>query len=167
MVQLPPVVALGGWLGATNMTQETLVLGGGSTGLEITSELAARGGDVTLVDEPTTVDRARNRRVSTHESTLEATPTLGHRNVGTVVVATGSDARNLLLAGAAPGAFRAERIVALLNDPRNRPAFDDAGIETLCVSATLSRELLQSLPTETVSRPSVEAQATKKRRLSG
>jgi hypothetical protein len=30
-------------------------------------------------------------------------------------------------------------VVALLNDPTNEAAFDDAGIETLCVATAISR----------------------------
>lgn len=134
-----------GWLGATTMTQQTLVLGDGATGLEVAIELAGRGLDVTLVADAPTVGRARRRGVTAHESSLE-TGTLAVDCTATVVVpATASDARNLLLAGAAPRSFGAERVIALVNDPRNLSAFEDAGIETLCVSGAVARQTVRAV----------------------
>lgn len=147
------------------MTQETLVLGGGATGLEVASELAARGRSVTLVDEATTVGRARRAGVDAHESALDTAKRAVDRTAATVVVATGSDARNLLLAAAAPRSFDAERVVALVNDPRNRPAFDDAGVETVCVSRSVAGETVRAIAAEEPSGSTVASGAAEKVRL--
>lgn len=128
-----------GWLGATNMTQEVLVLGGGATGLAVASELTVRGQTVALVDDAATVDRARETGVTAHESALDTATLAVDRTAATVVVATPCDARNLLLGATAPRAFGADRVVALVNDPTRREAFDAAGIETVCVPQSVAR----------------------------
>lgn len=127
------------------MTQETIVLGGGPTGLEIATELAAQDGTVSVVAEETTANRAREAGLMAHESTLESATPAVDCSAATVVVATPSDARNLLLATAAPRVFDAERVVALVNDPDRHIAFDDAGIETVCVSQAVARAATDSL----------------------
>jgi Trk K+ transport system NAD-binding subunit len=120
------------------MTQEVLVLGGGATGLEIATGLAARGQDVTLVDE---VANSRTRTVgeAAGDVSITTAASVDEQTAETVVVATPSDARNLLLGVKAPRLFGADRVVALLNDPERREAFEAADIETICVSAALTR----------------------------
>ncbi|WP_327050460.1 NAD-binding protein [Halomicrococcus gelatinilyticus] len=130
------------------MTQETLVLGGGPIGLEFATELAAQNQPVAIVDGEPTVSRAREAGLTAHESTLETATLPADRSASTVVVATASDARNLLLATAARRASDADRVVALVNDPDRRAAFDDAGIETVCVSRTVARATADSVAVE-------------------
>jgi len=127
------------------MTHETLVLGGGPVGLELATELASRDQPVVFVGEEPAVGRAREAGLTAQESTLETAASSVDRSAPTVVVATTSDARNLLLAAAAPRTFGAERVVALLNDPDRRTAFDDAGIETMCVSRAVARATTDSV----------------------
>jgi Trk K+ transport system NAD-binding subunit len=126
------------------MTQETLVLGGGPIGLELAAELAAQDRPVSFVDGERMAERARRAGLIAHESTLETAPSV-ERSASTVVVATPSDARNLLLAAAAPRAFDAERVIALVNDPDRQAAFEDIGVETVCVSRTLARVTTDSI----------------------
>jgi Trk K+ transport system NAD-binding subunit len=121
------------------MTQDTLVLGGGPTGLEIAAELATGGRPVTYLDGAAMAKRARKAGLIAHESTLETEAQAIDHAASTVVVATGSDARNLRLAATAPRVFGAERVVALVNDPTRVRAFDHADIETVCVSRTVAR----------------------------
>lgn len=130
------------------MTQEILVLGGGPIGLELTTELAAQNQPVTFVDGGPIAARAREAGLPAHESALDtATPSV-KCSASTVVAATDCDARNLLLAATAPRAFDAERVVALVNDPERRPAFDDAGIETVCVSRAVARSAVDAVSAE-------------------
>ncbi|WP_255198339.1 NAD-binding protein [Halorarius litoreus] len=135
------------------MTQEILVLGGGATGLEVAGELAADGQSVALVDEAATVERARKTGVVAHESALDTSKLAVEQTAATVVVATPSDARNLLLGATAPHAFGADRVVALVNDPDRREAFEDAGIETVCVSAAVARATTETVAVETSTPP--------------
>jgi Trk K+ transport system NAD-binding subunit len=140
------------------MTQDVLVLGGGATGLTIATELAASGQNVTLVDGAATVSRARTAGVSVSEVALDtAEPAVG-QTAATVVVATASDARNLLLGAKARRLFGADRVVALLHDPDRREAFEAADIETICVSEALTRATTDTVGLEdpTAATPSVE-----------
>jgi Trk K+ transport system NAD-binding subunit len=130
------------------MTQETLVLGGGPIGLELATELAARNRPVTFVGGEPMASRARSAGLTVHESALETAIPPVDRSASTVVVATPSDARNLLLAAAAPRVFDADRVVALVNDPDRRAAFDDAGVETVCVSRAVARATTDSVIVE-------------------
>lgn len=120
------------------MTQQTIVLGGGSIGLELATELVARSHTVTFVDDEKTCGRACAAELTTHESALETAPAIDCTGA-TVVVATRSDARNLLLASAITRRFDTEAVVALVNNPATQVAFDDAGIDTVCVATAISR----------------------------
>lgn len=150
-----------------NMTQEVLVLGGGATGREIATELAARGQDVTLVDEVVTTSGEPSPDVTIQEKVLDTTAAVDGQTAATVVVATGCDARNLMLGVKAPRLFGAERVVALVNDPERREAFETADIETICVSAALTRATTDTFRLEdpTPSDPSVET--NERERLEG
>ncbi|WP_276259262.1 NAD-binding protein [Haloglomus litoreum] len=117
------------------MTQEVLVLGGGPIGLEIATELTARGQDVTLLDDTA----AASDRVAASDVAVETAASAVGRTAATVVVATSSDARNLMLGAKAPRLFGADRVVALVNDPDRREAFEAADIEPICVSGALTR----------------------------
>lgn len=136
------------------MTQDTLVLGGGPLGLELATELAARDHSVAFVGDVATAERARGAGLSADESTLATAVPSVDRTASTVVVATDCDARNLLLAVAAPRAFGAERVVALVNDPERRTAFEDAGIETVCVSRIVARAATDAVVPTGERRPS-------------
>jgi Trk K+ transport system NAD-binding subunit len=127
------------------MTQETLVLGGGPIGLHLATELAGQDHAVAVVDVASMVSRARETGLLAYESTLEtATPNVDC-TAETVIVATPSDARNLLLATAAPRAFDAERVIALVNDPDRLAVFDAAGIETVCVSRAIAAAIVDDI----------------------
>lgn len=121
------------------MTQETLVLEGGPIGLELAAELAAADQPTTIIDNEQMVRRARAAGLHADESSLEAGTPAVNSAASTVVVATPCDARNLLLAVTASRAIDADRVVALVNDPERRSAFEDAGIETVCVSGAVAR----------------------------
>jgi trk system potassium uptake protein TrkA len=147
------------------MTQEILVLGGGPIGLRIATELSACGNGVVVVDDETVAARARRRGLTAHASSLEnATPAI-ERSAATVVVATPSDSRNLLLAVAAPRAFEAERVVALVNDPERRTVFEEAGIETVCVSGAVAQEALGRIASERAQTDDASTESTDKTRL--
>lgn len=60
--------------------------------------------------------------------------------MGTAIVASRTDRRNLLVAQLL-GLRRTERVIALVNDPRNVDAFAAAGIEPVCAATTLASAL--------------------------
>jgi Trk K+ transport system NAD-binding subunit len=148
------------------MTQETLVLGGGPIGLELAAELAAADQPTAVVDSEQMVRRARAAGLSGHESSLETGMPAVTSAASAVVVATPCDARNLRLAVSASTVIDADRVVALVNDPDRRAAFEDAGIETVCVSRAVARATTAAIgdperPAEvTADAPSVEDATT-------
>lgn len=54
-----------------------------------------------------------------------------------VIVATESDGRNLLLAQQLRTRFDVGRLVVVVNDPRNRSAFDLSRVHVVCVATVL------------------------------
>lgn len=148
------------------MTQETIVLGGGPIGLELATGLAACDHTVTFVDDEAAVSRARAAGLNTHESTLETAPDVDGSPT-TVVVATSSDARNLLLASAAPRRFDTDDVVALVSDPENRIAFDDAGIDTICVATAVSRATTGAVDLDERTTTDVATDSTERASLRG
>lgn len=123
------------------MRHDILVLGGGPVGHALAAQFGARDHTVAFVDDDArTIDRARDAGVTAHEAPLETAANPHGLAAATVVAATSSDARNLLLAGAATRAFGADRTVALVNEAANLSAFDDAGVETVHVPAAVAGE---------------------------
>lgn len=149
------------------MTQDVLVLGGGATGLTIATELVASGQNVTLVDDAATVSRARTAGVATREVALDTAEPVVGQTAATVVVATASDARNLLLGAKAPRLFGADRVVALLHDPDRREAFEAADIETICVSEVLTRATADTVGPEDPTAATSSVATTERRGLGG
>jgi Trk K+ transport system NAD-binding subunit len=149
------------------MTQEILVLGGGATGLTIATELAATGQDVTLIDDATTASRARAAGVATREVALDTAESIDGQTAATVVIATPSDARNLLLGAKAPRLFGADRVVALLHDPDRREAFEAADIETICVSEALTRATTDTFALEDPTPTNLSIETSERKGLRG
>lgn len=130
------------------MTQETLVLGGGPIGRTLASQLAAQNQPVAIVNEETMASRAREAGLIVYEPTLETATSSVDRPASTVVVATASEARNPLLAAAAPRAFDANRKLTLVNHSDRQTAFNDARIETVCVSRAVAQATTDSIAVE-------------------
>src|SRR5699024_11295317 len=79
-------------------------------------------------------------------------------SLGTAIVASRTDRRNLLVAQLL-GCRRTERVIALVNDPRNVDAFAAAGIEPVCAATTLASALARQL--RYVKGPEIERQREK------
>jgi Trk K+ transport system NAD-binding subunit len=141
---------------------DVVVLGGGPTGVELATELSARGRRVVVFGDETSVKRARRRGLSAHESTLASANQPVECVAETVVVATPSDARTLLLASAAGRTFETDDVVALVTDPATRVAFDDAGIDTVCVATAVSRATTDVVTLDGQSAPDVTTDATER-----
>jgi Trk K+ transport system NAD-binding subunit len=148
------------------MTQDVPIFGGGVTGLEIAAELAARGQNVTLIDDAATASRARTVGVTAHDVVGDRAESAVGQTAATVVVATSSDARNLMLGVKAPRLFGTDRVVALVNDPDRREAFEAANIETVCVSEALTRATTDAVDLEGPT-PATPADAIDERRRLG
>ncbi|MFB6280804.1 MAG: NAD-binding protein [Haloferacaceae archaeon] len=107
------------------------VLGGGSTGVAVARRLRAEDRSVALIDAASAS--------ATGVPTRRADPTdpaaladAGVEDAPTVVVATPSDSRNLLVAQLAVARFDVDRVVVRANCPTRRRALADAGHDTVC-----------------------------------
>ena len=62
-----------------------------------------------------------------------------------VIVASESDARNILLAQILRTTFGVTDVVVRLTDPRNANAFEDIDVETVCMASTLTDAIVTQL----------------------
>jgi Trk K+ transport system NAD-binding subunit len=127
------------------MKKETVVIGGkGAVGETLAGQLIGGSTAVVFLDED---DRAVERAAEAGADARVADPseaaTLDREDieeVGTAIVASREDSHNLLVAQLLR-LQRAERVIALVNDPENVEAFAEAGIEPVSASAALAGAL--------------------------
>lgn len=119
------------------------VLGEGDIGGTVADHLRAEGHAVTLVDvfrEPADSSDVRGDLTAVEvldEAGLEAAPT--------VIVATRSDRRNLLVAQLARVRLDALRVLVLVNSPSRIHPFAEAGHEPICTTTALSKALVDGV----------------------
>lgn len=117
-----------------------LVIGGGQVGRRLAERLAATHAVHHLDTDPNVVRAGRTHSASHTQdlaspAALEATGVTGD---DAAVVATGLDSRNLLVVQQLRTRLGLERLLVVLEDPRNREAFDLSGVEVVCAGAVLS-----------------------------
>ncbi|HET7724655.1 MAG TPA: TrkA family potassium uptake protein [Propionibacteriaceae bacterium] len=128
---------------------KVLVAGGGMVGGHVAELLVAAGYEVTVV-EPREVALARVRRdvpgavvvagSGTSSSVLEAA---GVESADIVCAVTGADETNLMIATLAKYEFGVDRVLARVNDPRNRWLFEtDLGVDLAVNQAELMARLV-------------------------
>ena len=117
-----------------------IVVGGGKVGLNLARELLNKGAEVTLIEQ-------RRDRFNAIESELEYVAQYGDgtelwvleragiQRADLLVAVTGDDEDNLLVCQIAREKYLVDRIIARVNNPRNRQYFDLLGIQP-SVSAT-------------------------------
>jgi trk system potassium uptake protein len=119
---------------------QILVLGAGKVGWNLTRELLAKGHEVTLVE----ADRERYLAVEQElehlvaygdASELWVLERAGIADSDIVIAVTGDDEDNLLICQVAKEKYGVERIIARVNNPRNRQHFELLGVKPY-VSAT-------------------------------
>jgi len=119
------------------------VLGGGHVGASVADRLRGAGHDVCVVDELYEPSESCGFQGDPSDArTLEAA---GVASASTVVVATRSDSRNLLIAGHIRARFDVPRVVVLVNAPDRLDVLADAGHEPICATAALSTALTESV----------------------
>jgi Trk K+ transport system NAD-binding subunit len=112
------------------------ILGGAHIGVAIAERLRAEGQQVAIVDEPSPSEDIPS--VVGDPAAMDVLAESGVEDASTVIAATKSDRRNLLIAQLVRVQFDVPRVLALVNDPSRRGAFADAGHEPLCVTTMLS-----------------------------
>lgn len=117
-----------------------IVVGGGKVGVNLTRELEGQGHEVTLVENSrsryTSIEQEFEHRVQYGDaSELWVLERAGIVRADMVIAVTGDDEDNILICQVAKEKYGVDRIIARVNNPRNRQHFDLLGISPV-VSAT-------------------------------
>ena len=117
-----------------------LIVGGGKVGLNLTRELVAKGHEVTLIEGDRSlylrIEQELEHAVQYGDGTeLWVLERAGINRADLTIAVTGDDEDNLLICQLAKEKYLCERIIARVNNPRNRPYFELLGIQP-AVSAT-------------------------------
>ena len=115
-----------------------LVIGGGRVGKELASRLTERGENVVILERDDAVAKKRRSEgftVRTSNGTdVEELRAAGAEQAKTVIAATGDDDTNLLVAQLVRAKFQTEDVIARVNKPDNRDAFEELGVEAVSAS---------------------------------
>lgn len=128
--------------------RRTVVFGGRERGRELSRRLATRG-PVCFVDSSRpVVDRAAREVDAVHVDGFGDATAIAAAGVtpdDRVVVATGRDSTNLLLAQVLRSTYGVERLTVLVEDPSKHTAFDALGVQLVCVTDLLATTLVDRL----------------------
>lgn len=121
-------------------SMQILILGAGKVGWNLTRELIEKGHEVTVIehdrDRYLTVEQELEHRIQYGDaSELWVLERAGIEDADMVIAVTGDDEDNILICQVAKEKYEVERIIARVNNPRNRQHFELLGI-TPVVSAT-------------------------------
>ncbi|MFB6086848.1 MAG: cation:proton antiporter [Halodesulfurarchaeum sp.] len=115
-----------------------LVIGGGRVGKELAERLEDRGENVVIVERDEEVAKQRRAEgftVRTSNGTdMEDLRAAGAESAKTVIAATGDDDTNLLVVQLVRAKFETEDVIARVNKPDNREAFEQLGVEAVSAS---------------------------------
>ncbi len=117
-----------------------IVVGAGKVGVNLVRELEDQGHEVTLIESSRSlymsVEQEFEHRVQYGDaSELWVLERAGIERADMVIAVTGDDEDNILICQVAKEKYSVERIIARVNNPRNRAHFDLLGISPV-VSAT-------------------------------
>ena len=117
-----------------------IIAGGGKVGWNLARELIGKGNEVTLVENHRsrylTIEQELEHAVQYGDATeLWVLERAGIQRADLVVAVTGDDEDNILICQVAKRKYLCERIIARVNNPRNRQWFELLGIQP-SVSAT-------------------------------
>jgi trk system potassium uptake protein TrkA len=117
-----------------------IIAGGGKVGWNLARELIAKGNEVTLIEGDRgrylTVEQELEHAIQYGDATeLWVLERAGIQRADLVIAVTGDDEDNLLICQLAKEKYLCDRIIARVNNPRNRQYFELLGIQPV-VSAT-------------------------------
>ena len=117
-----------------------LIVGAGKVGWNLTRELIDKGHEVTLIESDRerylTVEQEMEHRVLYGDaSELWVLERAGIARASMVIAVTGDDEDNLLICQVAKDKYGVDRVIARVNNPRNRQHFELLGVKPY-VSAT-------------------------------
>jgi trk system potassium uptake protein TrkA len=117
-----------------------IVAGGGKVGWNLARELLAKDHEVTLIESDRgrylTIEQELEHQVQYGDATeLWVLERAGIQRADLVIAVTGDDEDNMLICQVAKEKYLCERIIARVNNPRNRQWFELLGVQPV-VSAT-------------------------------
>ncbi|MGK2956619.1 MAG: potassium channel family protein [Solirubrobacterales bacterium] len=125
-----------------------LVVGGGKVGVNLTRELLKQGHEVTLIENSRRryllVEQELEHNIHYGDaSELWVLERAGIERAEMVIAVTGDDEDNMLISQVAKEKYNVERIIARVNNPRNRPHFDLLNIKPVVSATDLILRLLE------------------------
>src|SRR3954452_17848438 len=117
-----------------------IIVGGGKVGWNLARKLIAKGNEVTLIESDRvrylTIEQELEHAVQYGDATeIWVLERAGVQRADLVIAVTGDDEDNILICQMAREKYLVERIIARVNNPRNRQWFELLGIQP-AVSAT-------------------------------
>ena len=129
-----------------------IVVGAGKVGRNLTRELLATGHEVTLIERDRTVYQAVERELEHVVQYGDATELwvlerAGVARANLLIAVTGDDEDNLLVAQVAKEKYGVGRIIARVNNPRNRQWFELLGVRpAVCATDLILRLIEHEIP---------------------
>lgn len=125
-----------------------LVVGAGKVGWNLTRELIEGGHEVTLIESNRerylTVEQELEHRVLYGDaSELWVLERAGIERAAMVIAVTGDDEDNLLICQVAKDKYGVERVIARVNNPRNRQHFQLLGVKPYVSATDLIMRLIE------------------------
>jgi trk system potassium uptake protein TrkA len=117
-----------------------VIAGGGKVGWNLARELIGKGNEVTLLENRRsrylTIEQELEHAVQYGDATeIWVLERAGIQRADLVIAVTGDDEDNMLICQMAKAKYLCDRIIARVNNPRNRQWFELLGVQP-CVSAT-------------------------------
>ena len=133
---------------ATTDADYMLVAGAGKVGWNLTRELIDSGHEVTLIESDRerylTVEQELEHRVLYGDaSELWVLERAGIGRAAMVIAVTGDDEDNLLICQVAKDKYDVDRVIARVNNPRNRQHFELLGVKPYVSATDLSLRLIE------------------------
>src|SRR5918998_5057756 len=125
-----------------------LIVGGGKVGLNLTRELIRKGHEVTLIEGDRSgylrLEQELEHAVQYGDGTeLWVLDRAGIQRADLVIAVTGDDEDNMLICQVAREKYLVDRIIARVNNPRNRQHFELLGIKPYVSATDLILRLLE------------------------
>ncbi len=125
-----------------------LVVGAGKVGWNLTRELIDSGHEVTLIESDRerylTVEQELEHRILYGDaSELWVLERAGIKRAAMVIAVTGDDEDNLLICQVAKDKYEVDRVIARVNNPRNRQHFELLGVKPYVSATDLIMRLIE------------------------
>jgi NhaP-type Na+/H+ or K+/H+ antiporter len=138
----------------TVIPTRVIVAGAGRVGRGLGARLLDRGEEVTLIDVDESVvedARADGFRVIAGDATVAAVLNrAGIDNASVVAAAAGADDVNLLVAQLASTRHDVETVIARVNQPENREAFEELGVRTISTGEAVAASMDNAIERPTI-----------------